>query len=378
MTVVAVLSFSLAAGSILAISMGNGADNVEKRLGADIMLVPGGSGYDAEAVLIKGEPTAFYMDESITDGLNSIRGISKITTQFYLTTVSDAECCDFPVQIIAFDPDTDFTITPWIEESLKGGIGDGELVVGYSIDVTEGGKVKIFGENYPVAAKLSKSGTGLDTSMYMTKETMKDIAEDANRRGYLLTALEGIDTQISAVLIKIESGYDPASVAEKIGFSGINVDIIQSKTVAVSLTQQMGSLVGYIKVFEVMLWLLSAVVLGVLFSVSINERKKEFATFRMMGATRMRLLSLVLSESSLISIAGALTGALLALLFTLPFSDSIGSALGLPYLAPSLSSVLVPVMLSAAVAFAIGPLTAMWSARRIGRSETHSAFTEGN
>ena len=181
-TVVAILSFSLVAGSLLVLSLENGADNVEERLGADIMLVPRGSGYEAEAVLIKGEPTAFYMDRSVVDGLDGIKGISEVATQFYLATVSDSDCCDFPVQVIAFDPDSDFTVMPWIEESKSGGIGPGELVVGSNIDITEGGKVKIFGAEYQVAAKLSRSGTGLDTSLYMTQETMKVIAKDASQR----------------------------------------------------------------------------------------------------------------------------------------------------------------------------------------------------
>ncbi|MDR3074862.1 MAG: ABC transporter permease [Candidatus Methanoplasma sp.] len=377
-TVVAILSFSLVAGSLLVLSLENGADNVEERLGADIMLVPRGSGYEAEAVLIKGEPTAFYMDRSVVDGLDGIKGISEVATQFYLATVSDSDCCDFPVQVIAFDPDSDFTVMPWIEESKSGGIGPGELVVGSNIDITEGGKVKIFGAEYQVAAKLSRSGTGLDTSLYMTQETMKVIAKDASQRGYLLTAADGIDTRISVVLIRAEPGYDPNAIAEDINFSGLNVDVIKSDAVVAGLTQQMGHLVGYIKVFEVMLWILAVVVLGVLFSVSINERKKEFAIFRMMGATRIKLLSLVFAESSVISIAGALIGVLMALLFVIPFSNSIGSSLGLPYLVPPLSSILFLVLLSVSVSFAIGPLTAMWSARRIGRSEAHSAFMEGN
>ncbi|MDR3282385.1 MAG: ABC transporter permease [Candidatus Methanoplasma sp.] len=377
-TVVAVLAFSLFAGSLLEESLENGAENVKKRLGADVMLVPKGSGYDAEAILLKGEPNAFYMDKTVVDEIVKFKGISEVTTQFYLTTVSDAECCDFPVQLISFDPETDFTVTPWIEASNGGGIGHGELVVGSAISLVGDNQVKLFGNEFPVAARLGKSGTGLDTSIYMTQETMKDVAKLANDRGYPSPALDGIDSQISTVLIKAEPGYDTYLLVQDIRFDGVNVDVIKSTNITAGLTQQMGSLIGYVKVFEVMLWLLAVVVLGVLFSVSVNERKKEFATFRMMGATRRKLSSLILGESSLVSAAGALLGAALAALFVLPFSDSIGSAIGLPYLAPSLSAIASMFVLSVAVAFAIGPLAAIWSARRIGRSETHSMFTEGN
>jgi putative ABC transport system permease protein len=377
-TVVAVLAFSLFAGSVLVTSLGNGAENVEERLGADLMLVPKGSGYAAEAILLKGEPNEFYMDKSVADEVVGIKGISKISTQFYLTTISDSDCCDFPVQLISFDPKTDFTVTPWIESSNGGGIGYKELVIGSEILLIGKDKVKLFGREFPVAATLSKSGTGLDTSIYMTEETMKFIAVLANELGCSHGAPNIIDTQTSTVLIKAEPGYNPYLIGQDITFNDIDVDVVQSKDVAAGLTKQMSSLIGYVKVFEVMLWLLAIVVLGVLFSVSVNERKKEFATFRMMGATRRKLSALVLGESSLISIAGALIGTGLAALFVIPFSDSIGSAIGLPYLAPSLPTIFTIFLLSVTVAFVIGPLTAIWSARRIGRSETHSMFTEGN
>ena len=378
MAIIAVMAFSLVAGSMLTLSLENGADSTEKRLGTDITLVPRGSGYAAESVLIRGEPAAFYMDSSIVNSLSGIEGISQITTQFYLATVSDSDCCDLRVQVIGFDPGSDFTIMQWIEESNGGGINPGELVVGSGIHVAEGGQIKVFGTEYPVASKLSKSGTGLDTTIFMTLDTMKSTARDAGQRGYLLTPLERVDAEISTILIKAKPGYDPGSIAEEIYSSGINVDVILSKTVISDLTQQIGSIAGHVRVFEIMLWILAAVILGVLFSLGIRERKKEFETFRMMGATRMKLTYLVLGESSIISIAGALIGTALALLIIIPLSDGIGSALDLPYLAPSLSSVLALALISAAAAFIIGTLTAMWSARGIWRSEMYSESAEGN
>ncbi|MDR0524168.1 MAG: ABC transporter permease [Candidatus Methanoplasma sp.] len=377
MAVAAALSFALLSGSVLVMSLNNGAESVEKRLGADLMVVPRGSGYQAEDILIKGEPGAFYMDASVEESLRGVRGVSAISSQFFLATVSDAECCEFPVQLISFDEGTDFTVSPWMRESYGGSVGFGELVVGSEISVS-GGKVRLFGSDHPVAARLSASGTGLDTAIFMTSETMRAVAAEAGQRGYLLAAAGGMDSQVSAVLIKAEPGYDPRFIAEDIAMSGLQVDVVMSKSVAAGLAMQMGALIGYIGVFEAMLWILALVVLGALFSVSVNERKREFAVLRMIGASRGGLARLVLSESLAIGLSGAIIGAILAAAFVLPFSGGIGDATGLPYVSPPAARVLEAFALSVLAAAAAGPLTAVWSARRIGRSETHAAFAEGN
>jgi putative ABC transport system permease protein len=68
------------------------------------------------------------------------------------------------------------------------------------------------------------------------------------------------------------------------------------------------------------------------FSGSIHERKKEFALLRILGATRKKLVAIVLGESSLAGLAGGAAGVILASLAVFPFSTLINERLELPYL----------------------------------------------
>jgi len=40
--------------------------------------------------------------------------------------------------MIAYDPETDFTVRPWLEKQLPGGLGLGEVIGGDYISATEG------------------------------------------------------------------------------------------------------------------------------------------------------------------------------------------------------------------------------------------------
>ena len=92
---------------IIASSLKSGLSGMKERVGADLMIVPEGYERGFENVLLFGEPSFFYMDRSIEDQLSAIEGVEAVTSQFYLASASES-CCDFPVQIIGFEPESDF------------------------------------------------------------------------------------------------------------------------------------------------------------------------------------------------------------------------------------------------------------------------------
>ena len=46
------------------------------------------------------------------------------------------------------------------------------------------------------------------------------------------------------------------------------------------------ALVTYLKIFVAVIWVMGVIVLLAVFASSVNERKREFASLRIMGATR--------------------------------------------------------------------------------------------
>jgi len=92
-------------------SLQNGLTSYEARLGADIIIVPNQarSHGSIESILLQGIPGYFYMDDSILEKARNTEGVEIATPQFYLASAS-AGCCSVSVQVIGFDPETDFIV----------------------------------------------------------------------------------------------------------------------------------------------------------------------------------------------------------------------------------------------------------------------------
>ena len=167
----ALLAAAVLSGTLIVSSLRRGLVSLENRLGAEIMVVP----YEAttkksfENIVLQGSTGYFYMDNSVVDKIKQLEGIGELSVQFYLAT-SSAGCCSIPVQIIGFDPDTDFTVQPWIQKSTNESLGYCDVVVGSDLNAFVGDTLQFYGIDCRVAAKLGRTGTSFDTTVF-TKAT---------------------------------------------------------------------------------------------------------------------------------------------------------------------------------------------------------------
>ncbi len=374
--VVSILAFTLFGGSILSISLKNGMSSMEQRFGADLMVVPKGYEAQTEGILLKGDPNYFYFNQSVAKKIEEIKGVSKVSSQFYLTSLS-ASCCSSKLELIGFDPDADFVIQPWISKTYSGVIGDGQLIVGSDIILEKNNTLKFYGDTYPVAAQLEKTATGLDSSVFMNMNTMQQLFTGAKKAGMYFLEEQKPKSSISTVLIKLDEKYDADMVAKEIRSNVSDIDVIIPKTMYQSISNNLISLVVYIHTISAVLLILTVVVLAIVFSVTMNGRKKEFAIFRILGATRIKLISLLLTESLVISIVGSLFGTVAASVIIFPFSTYIGDRLQLPYLLPQEGVIAGALGLSLLISVIVGPLTSILSAVKISKAETYITMREG-
>jgi len=374
--VVAILAFTLFGGSILALNLRQGLDTMARRFGADLMIVPEGSGEKAQALLLRGESGLYYFDAGIADIVAGTEGVVCASPQFFLTSLA-TECCDAEVQLIAYDPATDFVVQPWIAEKWQESVNDGQVVVGSRIELHHNGTIKLFNSEYPVAAQLSRSASGYDTSIFMTMNTMRRLIENAHaqRYGFLADSYEG--EVISAVLAKTDPSRSPLLIDRDIRKQNEGVEVLVSQGIFARIAETLSGLVKYIHIFSIALWALAVIVLAAVFSGTIHERKKEFAVLRILGATRKKLVAIVLSESAIAGIAGGFAGIFLASFAVFPFSTYISERLELPYLDAPLFYIVLLVLGSLLLSAAVGPLASLYSALRISRAETYFTMREG-
>lgn len=374
----ALLCLSVFGGSLIVSGLRGGLRSYEERLGADVVAVP----YQArtrgtfDSILLQGIPGTFYMDEQYYEKIKAIEGVEAATPEFYLASTSSG-CCSVAVQIIGFDPALDFTVQPWIRESYADALGDGDVIVGSELTVPKNGTLQFYNTPCRVVAKLGKTGTGLDTAVYCSMNTIRQMILNAKELGF--TAFDEVDPDhaVSSVMIKVAEGCDPEAVTGDINVHVRHVVASATTSMISSIADGLRGVSGFIGGLTVAVWLLSLAILVIAFAMISHERAKEFAILRVVGASRRMLFRLLLTEAGAVSLLGAVIGLALGALIVFPFGNAISAAQELPYLMPGLGAVLALAAAALLLTVLVGSLTAAVSAHRVSRQDASLILREG-
>ncbi len=375
---VAFLALSLFAGSVIVMSLNNGLSSLENRLGADLIVVPAAARgkVDPEKIWLQGTTGYYYMNASKLEEIRGMDGVAQASGQVYLASLR-ADCCSMPIQVIGFDPATDFTIRPWIGERLKADLGPLEVVVGSRVNAGVNETLRIYGESCLVVARLDPTGTGLDTAVYCTADTMATLLQAARDLNHELKIDGDPARVVSAIYVKAAPGEAERLETRIKQTRNPKVTVIRARTVTSGVERSLGGVAHTVTVLIVCVWILALILLTAAFLLLGGERRREFAALRALGMSRGGLAGLALKEAWLVSFFGGLIGIGLALLFLLPFSGLIESALGLPFLRPGWQTLLVLAAAALLAVCAAGPLASVLSACRLSRVDISTIMREG-
>lgn len=376
----ALLAFSVFGGSIIVMSLRQGLNSLESRLGADIIVVPSAaqSKVSFQNMLLQGTTGAFYMDADNLTRVREVEGVEIAAPQVFLASLK-ADCCSVKIQVIGFDPETDFFVRPWIGQSYSQELGELDVVVGCKVEANVGENIRIYDERCKVVGKLAPTGTGLDTAVYCGMDTMKTLLKAAETKGvsHKVTS-DPDDDVISAIYVKVKDGYDISEVNSKIQGHTRKCSAVRTKSMLTGVSDSLAGISKTVTVLIAAIWALALVILLIAFAMIAGERKREFAVLRLLGSSRAMLISLVLKESALCSLAGGVLGVLLASLIVFPFTTLIETKLGLPYLRPEISSVTLLGLTSLAATVMIGAAASAWTSFRLSRVDPGTVLREGN
>lgn len=374
----AFLAFSLFAGSLVVMSLQNGLESYEARLGADVVVVPAEAGLKGglESILLQGIPGYFYMDDKAMTKIAAMDGVELVSPQFFLATAK-ASCCSYPIQLIGFDTATDFTIRPWVRRSYSGTMGEGDIIIGNHVTMPSDGVLTFYEQKMRVVAQLDETGTALDNAVYGSMETMRNIARNAEALGYRYLGKVSADKAVSALMIKVADGYSPEDVCNDINIHVRKVDATQAKSMVSQIAGGLSSVSRVIGTLTVLIWVLALLILSVAFVLIVGERKKEFAILRVVGASRRMLSAMLLTESAILCCLGAVCGVGLAALTAFPFTGLIRSRLGLPYLLPGGGHIALLIAATLLLSVAAGAFSSAAAVRKLNQIDPGFALREG-
>ena len=273
------------------------------RMGADILVIPEENSMAGQTILLTGQPTSFFFEDSGFERISSVPGVARASPQIYIATLF-ASCCAAPVQMIAIDPQNDFTVSPWLAENPGVILGKDDIIIGSNIIQNVGKDLMFYGHNFHVVGILSATGTGVDNSVFTRIEDAYVMAAESDKKAVRkLTIPEGT---VSAVLVRVEPGVSPSTVAAAIEDEIPGTETIQPDSLLHAVKSQMTGVTSLLYGSAVAVTVVSIPLIGVVSAMVAHERRREIALLRALGATKGVVTRLMLAESFLLAIIGSL------------------------------------------------------------------------
>jgi putative ABC transport system permease protein len=214
-----------------------------------------------------------------------------------------------------------------------------QIVVAHGVTSGEG-ILKHDDKPCKVTGIMKPTGTALDQSLYMSLETLEALHVDWKNGGMpneknriaqdQIKAQDLKPKSITSFFLRTKSRIETLRLQREI--NDFDKEPLLAIIPGVTLNDLWRSL-GYIEqAFKIISWLvvlvgLTAMMVSLL--SGLNERRREMAILRALGAGTKRIAGLLVFESGLLSLAGVLTGFLLQFLVVLILSNWIEKEFGL-------------------------------------------------
>lgn len=393
----------LAVGTLFAASMllrgvETGIREGVNSLGADLLVMPQSvegnvkallTG-EAQSMLFGGEETGEFLDVSIREEVAKVEGVKEVTPQLYLATWDEGgACCRLAnVQIIGFDPETDFIVQRLVENKyhVKHPFDPDEIFLGYNLTPgMEDYEVirvwQVYGYNFKAIGRLRKTNTALDWSLFvplsgiykMAKTAVKNALPEAAKR--ISKVKEGM---ISSLLVRVDTlATDPRKVALNIKREVPGMTVISTAAMVTRLQRQLFGTVKSLIYSGAIVWVMSVLVVGAIFSVVVNERRRELGLLRAMGFRRISLFKLIMYESTVLTALGAVVGILMGGGVIAYLSRFFQQSMKMPYLWPSHTFLGALILISLAAGIASGIFGAFYPAAKSSLMEPLEAIRTG-
>jgi putative ABC transport system permease protein len=238
------------------------------------------------------------------------------------------------------------------------------------------GDQNIHVHGYPLrlVRTLEETGGDADQSLFVSFDTAQAIVEQVQTQPK--PAFEIAPESISTAMIKVRLGDDPHQVAVRMIEQVPGVVPIESTGFFQSQRAQIVGLLRTLLALAALIWCLATLFMGLVFSLAANERRREIAMLRALGATRKVVLRTLLLEGVILALAGGLTGIGLTILVSGLFRDQISRVAGVQLLLPAPLALAGLAAAGLALAVATVTLAAWLPASRLTQQEPALAMRE--
>jgi putative ABC transport system permease protein len=340
------------------------------RLGADLLVVPAQALTNITAALLTAEPTDGVLPADLMDRAG-LAGIESAAPQrVFRTTQSGLGGAGESVDLIGFDPRRDFTVQPWISERLARAMQPGDVILGSARDNPVGSEIVLFGKPFRVFARLGRTGVGThERGVFMSSASLVELAEAV--RGRTGARPQMLDpANVSGFLVKLAPGSTELQVRFALLSRAPEAAVVGGESLLTGIRQGLSALLGGTLAIIAAMSVSTAVLVGVLFSAIVAERRGELGVLKAIGARRRQLVGVMVLEAMLATGAGGVVGVAIGVLLLRLFERSVVFhlvKLDVPFLwlsGPQTVIWAIACVIAAAVIGAAGALAPAWRASR--------------
>lgn len=330
----------LFASKILVASMEKGIEKTSERIGADLIAVPANYVETVQNSLFSGKASTVNFSKDWVERLSKIDGVEKVSYQLFLATLTSG-CCEGGEQLIAIDPESDFTVKAWLDEMGKEPLQNGEIIAGSALGKKEGESIRYFNRDFKIKAVLEETGMGYDSSAFITFHDAYEIVEVPIYAAMLPFSAE--EERVSSVLIKLKEGYTAFQVKENIllAYGKEEISLYSPGELVGSLVKQFHAYQIYGAWFEWIFVLMAGISIFVVYIVSIRQRYREFACMSSMGFSFEQIITMLFEELVINVLLPGVLGSMVTGGIFLLFRQAIRNWFEVPLLLPETGKILM-------------------------------------
>ncbi|HNB21187.1 MAG TPA: ABC transporter permease, partial [Candidatus Melainabacteria bacterium] len=264
------------------------------------------------------------IDSKIVSEIESLDGIDQAAPQTYLQVPIMSGMPECKANLIAFDAKKDFTVLPWIVARAPRKMVPGDILAGNRRAESIGDEIAPGNQPVNVYGRLGRSGVGpLDESFFTTYETVEMLHGKVNKDISGTESLVNFDrSKISAILVKLKFGATPEQARFAIAkLPGVKV--VTGANIVTSTRQATTALLGGMLGFTGMMLVSMLIMVSLLFSGIISERRREVGLLRAIGSRHVDVMQMLLAEAVFTTSLGGITGIVFGAGLLLVFQRSL-------------------------------------------------------
>jgi putative ABC transport system permease protein len=370
---VAVCSGAIFTGAVLMRSIETSMAVGFTRLGADMLVIPAGTLTNITAALLTAEPTDLTLDASELPRLERLKGVRRAAPQLIFRTDASGYGRGELIDLIAFDPRRDITVQPWLEQHLDRPLREGDVIVGGRREEPLGSELLLFGRPLTVYGKLGKTAVGThERGLFITFATLDELRDIMRQICGTKAPLE--PNKLSGVLLELA----PGATTQQVRFAALanfpDVKVVAGESMLTSIRQGLAALLNGVLGLMVIMFVSTALMVSVLFSAIITERRRELGLLKAIGACRSQIIGMLLAEAALATALGGVMGCVLGVLLMRVYEHSLVyylDRMGIPFVWLNTTTTGLIALACILLASLIGIAGALYPAWRASRQEPY-------